>query len=64
MEIKKRSFKFKILDQDDLVKKNYSDGCSGSRSDCCTRVCTNDGKVATPEQWGEYMELNAGVVQY
>ena len=23
---------------------NYTGGCSGERSDCCTRVCTRAGK--------------------
>lgn len=47
---------------------NYSDGCSGSRSDCCTRVCTRNNGVETIndgiESWEVYLELNAGVLQY
>ncbi|MDH2433463.1 hypothetical protein QCD60_12855 [Pokkaliibacter sp. MBI-7] len=48
----------------------YSDGCSGGRSDCCTRVCTrandssddsSDGSLAA---WDDYFEVNAGVLQY
>lgn len=63
--MKKKSFKFKVLTKEDLVEKNnYSATCSGSRSDCCTRVCTKKGIVATADQWGKYLEVNAGVIQY
>ncbi len=60
-----KSFNFKVLTEDDLLKRNnYSAGCSGDRSDCCTRVCTKNGNHATSEQWGEYLEINSGIVQY
>lgn len=62
---KEKNFKFEVLSEEDLVKRNnYSAGCSGSRSDCCTRVCTRDGEIASAEEWGKYLELNAGVIQY
>ena len=33
-------FHFEVLENTSLEKANYSAGCSGDRSDCCTRVCT------------------------
>ncbi len=63
--MKETNFKFEILTEEDLIKReNYTGGCSGSRSDCCTRVCTRNGEIASAEEWGEYLELNAGVIQY
>lgn len=62
---KEKDFKFTVLTEEELVKReNYSAGCSGSRSDCCTRVCTKNGEVASADEWGKYLELNAGVIQY
>lgn len=61
------SFKFKEVTEGGGNEAHYSDGCSGARSDCCTRVCTrnnvnsNEGSL---KKWDEYLELNAGVLQY
>lgn len=41
----------------------YSAGCSGSRSDCCTRVC-RDENYANEEDWGKFLEIEGGVIQY
>ena len=40
--------------------------CSGSRSDCCTRVCTRkcDDFTSTEEEWGKFLEIEGGVIQY
>lgn len=46
------------------VSANYSDGCSGGRSDCCTRVCTRVGQVASEEEWGKFLAVEGGVIQY
>jgi hypothetical protein len=56
-ELKKNSDKFQA---------NYSDGCSGSRSDCCTRVCTkNDYNYQDNlNEWDKYLEVESGVIQY
>ena len=56
-------FLFEELD-DPTMFAEYSEGCSGSRSDCCTRVCTRNRQEATEEEWGKFLEINAGVVQY
>lgn len=56
-------FSFKVINASEKVGE-YSSGCSGSRSDCCTRVCTRYGAPANPDEWNKFLELNAGVVQY
>ncbi|MCC6098596.1 MAG: hypothetical protein LIV25_05100 [Olsenella sp.] len=42
----------------------YTGGCSGGRSDCCTRVCTRNGAVASEEEWGKFLAVEGGVIQY
>jgi hypothetical protein len=61
--LKAEDFLFEEIEES-LVLAKYSDGCSGSRSDCCTRVCTRNNQVATEAEWGAFLEVNSGVVQY
>ncbi|AWB01496.1 hypothetical protein F8Y89_24280 [Vibrio parahaemolyticus] len=64
--MKKVNLKFKEI-TDVEANATYSDGCSGSRSDCCTRVCTRNDVKSTDDSvkaWDEYLEVNAGVLQY
>ncbi|WP_214711489.1 MULTISPECIES: hypothetical protein [unclassified Exiguobacterium] len=42
----------------------YTANCSGSRSDCCTRVCTRNKEMATEEEWGKFLEIEGGIIQY
>lgn len=46
----------------------YTDGCSGERSDCCTRVCTRgdygNEQINKLEAWEKFFEVEAGVIQY
>lgn len=48
----------------------YSKGCSNdARSACCTRVCTQsnmqmDLEASGLKSWEQYLEINAGVLQY
>ncbi len=62
----KVSLKFDKVDEK-FENPQYSADCSGSRSDCCTRVCTRmnvaseDGSM---EAWDQYLDVNAGVLQY
>lgn len=56
-------FVFEELDNKELFAE-YSAGCSGERSACCTRVCTRNGTVATEEEWGQFLEIESGVIQY
>lgn len=51
-----------ILDEEFFAE--YSAGCSGDRSDCCTRVCTRNNSMATEEDWGKFLEVEGGVIQY
>ncbi len=66
MSVQKVSLKFKKVD-DNIESVSYTATCSGSRSDCCTRVCTrvdvgsDDGSLTS---WDDYLEVNAGVLQY
>ncbi|MDP2367952.1 hypothetical protein [Rhodoferax sp.] len=42
-----------------------SAGCSGGRSDCCTRVCSADQNyVSTAEAWEQFLDIQGGEVQY
>lgn len=43
---------------------DYTGGCSGGRSDCCTRVCTRDDYVASEQEWGKFLAVEGGVIQY
>ena len=46
---------------------DYTADCSGSRSDCCTRVCTRDCKdnyETTEADWGKFLDVEGGVIQY
>ncbi|TYO74676.1 hypothetical protein DQ397_003177 [Pseudomonas sp. CK-NBRI-02] len=64
---KKVSLKFSEVNEHPEAGTKYTTTCSGSRSDCCTRVCTrpaigsDDGSL---DSWDEYLEANAGVLQY
>ena len=42
----------------------YTAGCSGGQSDCCTRVCTRKDYASTAEEWGEFLNVEGGVIQY
>ena len=56
---------FEVVNQQATTMAKYSDGCSGSRSDCCTRVCTRiNNEVSSTDSWELYLEVNAGVLQY
>lgn len=50
--------------KEEEIFAEYSDSCSGSRSDCCTRVCTRNHEMATEEEWGKFLEVESGVIQY
>ena len=44
---------------------SYTATCSGSRSDCCTRVCSADANFAgSQEDWEKYLNVKGGQVQY
>ena len=66
------TFSFKELEEKNLeVAGRYTEGCSGNRSDCCTRTCTNDcsnqccdNEESTLKAWDQYLKVEAGVLQY
>lgn len=54
-----------VSDEDGMNSVEYSAGCSGSRSDCCTRVCSADANfVENIEAWDKYLAVKGGQVQY
>ncbi len=56
---------FVELSMNDETVFEYSDGCSGSRSDCCTRVCSQDQNfVSSEKDWEQFLEVKGGQVQY
>lgn len=59
---------FKVVEKKGVNQAEYSADCSGSRSDCCTRVCTRDNvnknDQSSFQAWEKYLEVNAGVLQY
>lgn len=63
MNTKKEDLVFEEISDRDFFNE-YSQGCSGSRSDCCTRVCTRNQLVAKEEDWCKFLAVDGGVVQY
>jgi len=43
----------------------YTAGCSGGRSDCCTRTCSRGANfVPSAEAWEQFLAIEGGQVQY
>lgn len=61
---KAKNFKFEIIADNELSVAAYTATCSGKVSECCTRVCTRQAQPANVEQWGRFLAVNAGVIQY
>lgn len=59
---KKGDITFEEIGEEEVIF-GYSAGCSGSRSDCCTRVCKDEG-FASEADWGKFLEIEGGVIQY
>lgn len=51
---------FEEIEESELFA-DYTADCSGSRSDCCTRVCTRNQSLATEEDWGKFLEIESGI---
>lgn len=58
-----KSLVFEEISDQELFA-DYTNDCSGDRSDCCTRVCTRNNAVASEEEWGKFLEVEGGVIQY
>ena len=59
---------FEII-SDSTSEVTYSGGCtSGGSSGCCTAICSGGCKgrldQASQAAWDQYLEINAGVLQY
>ena len=67
-ESKNKNRTLKDLVFEEVAEKDffaaYTGGCSGGRSVCCTRVCTRNGDVASEEEWGKFLAVEGGVIQY
>lgn len=59
----KNKLLFEEVEEDELFA-DYTADCSGSRSDCCTRVCTRDDYQYTEEEWGKFLNIEGGIIQY
>ena len=60
------TLQFEEINENELLA-DYTADCSGSRSDCCTRVCTrqcNNDYMNTEEAWGKFLNVEGGVIQY
>ncbi len=45
--------------------KEASAGCSGGRSDCCTRVCSADQNFTNSvDAWERFLSIEGGEIQY
>lgn len=56
---------FVVADEDGMDSVAYTATCSGSRSDCCTRVCSADANFTdSAEAWEKYLAVKGGQVQY
>lgn len=65
--MKQADLSFEVVKNNDNDAAQYTGGCSGNRSDCCTRTCTrndNNGNSSETDEWEKYLEINAGVMQY
>jgi hypothetical protein len=43
----------------------FTGGCSGGRSACCTRVCSSDPTfVGSAQDWEAFLAIKGGEIQY
>jgi hypothetical protein len=63
--LKEHGFEVVSFEQGMSDGATYTGTCSGSRSDCCTRVCSHDGNFAASEEaWEQFLRVEGGQVQY
>lgn len=58
-----KQIQFEEINEEEMFA-DYTQTCSGDRSECCTRVCTRDNYVASEEEWGKFLEVEGGIIQY
>ncbi len=61
---KEDDFVFEPVSENQVMAEYTADCSNAGRSCCCTRSCTQNGLYASEEEWGRFLDLNAGVVQY
>lgn len=64
MSLTAEDFMFEEIKEDASFAGYTADCSNDGRSCCCTRSCTQNGIYATEEAWGEFLKINAGIVQY
>ena len=67
--LKEHGFEEVSIDKGMANGATYTATCSGSRSDCCTKVCTrvasyNGNFAASEEAWEQFLKVEGGQVQY
>jgi len=60
---------FVEINENDGSEMAYTAGCSGGRSDCCTRVCSDgcedrNDSISSESEWEAFLEVKGGQVQY
>lgn len=68
-EIELQTNGFIEINENDGSGMAYTATCSGSRSDCCTRVCSDgcndkNDSVSSESEWEAFLEVKGGQVQY
>ena len=64
-EVVEHGFAELSIDEGMTSGANYTAGCSGARSDCCTRTCSQDAVFAgSNEAWESFLFLEGGEIQY
>ncbi|HCZ14282.1 MAG TPA: hypothetical protein DHV85_06735 [Candidatus Accumulibacter sp.] len=55
-----------VLVEDGMTNAvQYTAGCSGSRSACCTRTCSADPTfVGSADDWEAFLSVRGGEIQY
>lgn len=60
------AFGFVEITETSLEDSAYSAGCSGERSACCTRVCSETRKCRSNsnQEWEDFLSVEGGQIQY
>lgn len=59
-------FGFVELEETSMNDSAYTGLCSGERSHCCTRVCSETRKCRSNsnEEWEDFLNVEGGQIQY
>jgi len=64
MKLTAEDFEFEPVNESQSLADYTADCSNGPRSCCCTRSCTQNQVYASEEEWGDFLEINGGVIQY